>query len=82
MLDDTLWPSHRLAAKEATTKLVSSHNLHEAVVLGRTRIFFKSQSPIFLLEAERQKKLPHLVKYILVTVLFYLGQKFWEEEME
>ena len=61
MVDETLWPTTKLSAKEATEKLVSLYNLHEMAVLGKTQIFFRTHQGIFILEAERQKRLPHLV---------------------
>ena len=61
MLDKKLWPSNSLSPEKATKKVVSTYNLGEVVVFGKTQIFFKTQRTIFLLEAERQKKLPYLV---------------------
>lgn len=61
MLEDTLWPTNDLSTEQATKKLISTYNLSDVVVYGKTQIFFKLQKTIFFLEAERQKRLPHLV---------------------
>ena len=62
MLDKKLWPTNNLTPEQATKKLVSAYDLGEVVVFGKTQIFFKTQRTIFRLEAERQKKLPYIVR--------------------
>ena len=62
MLDKKLWPMNSLTPEQATKKLVLTYDLSEVVVFGKTQIFFKTQRTIFRLEAERQKKLPYIVR--------------------
>ena len=61
MTDEAIWPVNNLSAKEATKKVISTYKLRDVVVMGKTKIFFKSKKTVFLLEAERQKRLPEMV---------------------
>ena len=72
MLDKKLWPTNNLTPEQATKKLVSTYDLSEVVVFGKTQIFFKTQRTIFRLEAERQKKLPYIVRVSIHQALLII----------
>ena len=62
MIDPMLWPTHGLTTEQATRKIISTYNMDELVVYGKTQIFFKTPKTIYFLESEREKQLQPIVR--------------------
>ena len=62
MIWDETWPKYTWSDKNACVKLISHYHLTPLVTFGETKVFIKTPKTVYYLEAEREKKMPAVVR--------------------
>ena len=70
------WPNHRLGSdRDATAKILKTHNLDSDATFGNTKIFIQNPVTIFELEKIRDSKIPGLIVFLQKLVRGALARR-------
>jgi myosin-1 len=76
MLSARTWPVWRKDMKEGTAILIETLGLNKAVAFGKTKLFVKEPSTLYLIEQKREEAIPLLVTKIQAEWRGFLARRF------